>query len=104
MFCKEHKDHSSPALHHKQIDESNLAILNKDKKNRQHDSELDGMFLVEEILERKKDKYHIKWKGYSATTWESSKNIPKFIKDFYDRTGQSKLPKPRILATRTSGK
>lgn len=104
MFCRDHKDHSSPALHHKQLEESSLAVLNRDKKNRQHDAELDGVFLVEEILDKKGDKYHIKWKGYTATTWEPSKNIPKFIRDFYERTGVSKLPKPRILDTRKTGR
>ena len=103
LLCADHKDHSSPALHHKQIEESSLAVLNRDKKNRQHDAELDGVFLVEEILEKKGGKYHIKWAGYSATTWEPAKNIPKFIRDFYDRTKISKLPYPRILDTRTIG-
>ena len=103
LFCTDHKDHKSPALHHKQLEESSLATLNRDKKNRQHDSELDGVFLVEEILGVKDDRYHVKWKGYQTTTWEPSKNIPKFIKDFYKKTGKSKLPKPRILDTRTCG-
>ena len=53
------------------------------QKNRLHDSELDGVFLIEKILEKKQDKYHIKWQGYSTTTWEPRKNIPKFIRDLF---------------------
>ena len=44
-------------------------------KNRLHDSELDGVFLIEKILEKKQDKYHIKWQGYSTTTWEPRKTF-----------------------------
>ena len=73
------------------------------QKNRLHDSELDGVFLIEKILEKKQDKYHIKWQGYSTTTWEPRKNIPKFIRDYFERTGKSNLPNPRILDTRTCG-
>ena len=103
LFCSSHKDHASPVMHHKQIQEENLAKLNKDKKGQQHDSELDGVFLIEEILAKRGERYHIKWKGYSTTTWEPAKNVPMFIQEFYQRTGQSKLPKPRIVDSRISG-
>ena len=104
LFCPSHKDHVSPVVHHKQIKADNLAQLNKDKKGQQHDTDMDGVFLIEEILEKKASRYHIKWKGYTVTTWEPASSVPKFIKDFYQRTGQSKLPKPRILDSRVCGR
>ena len=104
LFCSSHKDHASPVIHHKQIKADSLAQLNKDKKGQQHDSDLDGVFLIEEILEKKANRYHIKWKGYSVTTWEPASSVPQFIQDFYQRTGQSKLPKPRILDSRVYGR
>ena len=103
LFCSSHKNHVSPALHHKQIQKQSLEKLNKDKKDQQHDAELDGVFLIEEILEKNGDNFHIKWNGYDTTTWEPAENIPKFIQEFYIRTGQSKLPKPRIMDTRVVG-
>ena len=90
-------------MHHKQIDKESLSSLNRDKKNQQHDTELDGVFLIEEILGKEDDKFHIKWASYTTTTWEPAKNIPKFIRDYYSRTGSFLLPKPRILDTRVSG-
>ena len=81
-----------------------METLNADRKGQQHDAELDGVFQVEEILEQRKQKFHIKWKGYTTTTWEPAKNIPKFMRDFYARTGIGKLPNPRILESRSYGK
>ena len=81
---------------HKLIKKENLAKLNKDKRDKMHDTELDGVFLIEEILEKKENEYHIKWKGYTTTTWEPASTVPKFIRDFY-RTGQKKLPNPKII-------
>ena len=103
MFCTSHKDHESPVVHHKDIRADNLSQLNRDKRSQQHDTEIDGVFVIEEILEKKGTKYHIKWKGYTTTTWEPASAVPLFIRDFYDRTGQSKLPKPRILDSRVCG-
>ena len=103
LFCSTHKDHVSPALHHKQLEQKNVRALNEDKKDRQHAAELDGVFVIDEILEEKNGSYHIKWKGYTATTWEPSDHVPKFIRDYYKKTGQSKLPKPRIIDTRVMG-
>ena len=40
-----------------------------------HDTELDGIFLIEEVLEKKGGRYHIKWRGYSTTTWEPASRI-----------------------------
>ena len=104
LFCSSHKNHVSPALHHKQIQKQSLDKLNKDKKNQQHESELDGVFLIEKILDEKAGFYHIQWKGYETTTWEPAENIPKFIRDYYCRTGISVLPKPRILDSRIIGR
>ena len=103
LFCSSHKDHVSPVVHHKQMKPDNLAQLNKDKRGQQHDTDVDGVFLIEEILEKKGTKYHIKWKGYSTTTWEPASSVPQFIQDFYKRTGKSRLPKPRILDSRVCG-
>ena len=74
-----------------------------DKRGQQHETELDGIFMIEKILGKKGNKYHIQWQGYTTTTWEPSANIPKFIRDYYERTGKSTLPNPKILDTRTIG-
>lgn len=90
-------------VHHKQIQKENLQQLNKDKKGQQHETEIDGVFLIDEILAKKGDKYHIKWTGYTTTTWEPSSSVPPFIRDYYKKTGRSKLPNPRILDSRVCG-
>ena len=99
----DHKNHASPVISHKDLERSNVELLNADKKGQQHEVELDGVFLVEEILEKKGQRYHIKWKGYEVTTWEPAHHIPKFIRDYHERTGQGLLPTPRILETRKTG-
>ena len=43
--------------------------------------------------------YHIKWESYEETTWEPEKNIPSYIRNYYERTGISKIPVPKVKGT-----
>ena len=64
---------------------------------------------------KKGTEYHIKWEEYAETTWyvylnllnayncytclcirEPLKNIPRSIREYYDETGDGKLPTPRV--------
>ena len=29
-------------------------------------------------------------------TWEKEENIPRFLRDFFDKTGNTQIPKPRV--------
>ena len=64
-------------------------------------------FLFAEILASRQKgsirEYHIKWEGYQETTWEPEKNIPSYIRTYYDSTGNSKIPVPKVKEARKSG-
>ena len=45
----------------------------------------------------------MKWAGYETKTWEKDTNIPKYIRDFYDKTGQATIPSPRIKCVKRAG-
>ena len=47
--------------------------------------------------------YHIKWESYEETTWEPEKNIPSYIRNYYDRTGNSRIPVPKVKEARRAG-
>ena len=64
-------------------------------------------FLFTEILGSRKagkvKEYHIKWESYKETTWEPEKNIPSYIRSYYDRTGNSRIPVPKVKEARRAG-
>ena len=47
--------------------------------------------------------FEVKWKGYSTLTWEPACNLPKYIIDYFEQTGNSKIPIPRIKHTKNIG-
>ena len=47
--------------------------------------------------------YHIKWEDYSETTWEPLRNIPSYIREYYEQTGNGKLPSPKVKEARRNG-
>ena len=73
-----------------------------------HDQEKDGIFLIEEIIAKKREKnkelFLIKWKGYSTQTWEPASTVPQFLRDAFIKTGSGRLPKPRIRNSKVCGK
>ena len=44
-----------------------------------------------------------KWENYNETTLEPQENIPKIFTNYYDRTGNEKIPEPRIKHTKKVG-
>ena len=60
-----------------------------------------------EILGKRSSKkgaeYHIKWEDYEETTWEPSKNIPSSIREYYEETGNGKLPTPKVKESKKQG-
>ena len=63
-------------------------------------------FIVEILATRgngKKVEYNIKWEDYDETTWEPACNIPKFIRDYYESTGNGKIPTPRVREVNSVG-
>ena len=73
-----------------------------------HEQEKDGIFLIEEIISKKREKnkdlFLIKWKGYSTQTWEAASTVPQFLRDAFDKTGSGRLPNPRIRNSKVCGK
>ena len=64
------------------------------------------LFLLEILGVRHKGKnleYNIKWEDYEDSTWEPSTNIPKFIRDYYESTGNGKVPTPRVKEVKKVG-
>ena len=72
-----------------------------------HDTEKDGIFLIEEIKEKRyrknKEQYLIKWKGYKTMTWELAASVPLFLRQHFDKTGYGTVPKPRIRNSKVCG-
>ena len=97
-MCKEHKGTETPALPASRLTKESLELLNKEHVNSDSDALHDTLFIIEEIrgkkIEDKQTYYQIKWEGYKSETWEPSKNIPTFIKNYYERTGRAKIPTP----------
>ena len=48
--------------------------------------------------------YLVKWENYEAPTWEPMKNIPQFIINYYEETGNSGIPSARVKHIKIVGK
>ena len=89
-YCKEHRKEETPAVSSSKLDQDNKSRLRSSKQKQQvyMDQDFtDSVYIIEEILGSRKQKniveYHIKWEGYSETTWEPSKNIPSCIRNYF---------------------
>ena len=47
--------------------------------------------------------YQVKWENYEQPTWEPKKNIPAFITNYFENTGQTKIPSARVSHTKSVG-
>ena len=47
--------------------------------------------------------YEVKWENYAKSTWEPKENIPEFIVNYYERTGNNNIPAARIKNTKVVG-
>ena len=47
--------------------------------------------------------YLVKWENYEEPTWEPKSNIPQFIINFYEKSGQSTIPSARVKHTKVVG-
>lgn len=82
--------------------------MSKEKsKQYQEQDYTDSVYIIEEILGSRRagkgKEYHIKWESYQETTWEPEKNIPSSIRNYYDRTGNSRIPVPKVKEARRAG-
>ena len=109
-FCHEHKNCETPIVAAKEVSESSKKNLRsfKNKESSSTDAKDDDFFVVEKVLEVKKENekvhYKVKWVGFpeSESTWEPEENIPGFIKKFYE--DKSKIGKtPTIKHTKIVG-
>ena len=66
------------------------------------------MYIVEEILNSKFENdiemLLIKWEDYTDPTWEPASNIPDFMVNYFKKTGNGKVPTPRVAGSRRKGK
>ena len=77
-------------------DKSRLGMPVKlSKKKDIADSEDNKTYIIEALVDKKGDKYLVKWENYpsSKNTWEPKSSIPKFIIKFYDQD-KSRLGMP----------
>ena len=48
--------------------------------------------------------YEVKWENYQKTTWEPKSNIPGFIINYHEKTGNTNIPAARINNTKVVGR
>ena len=103
-MCPEHCGEETPAVAASKLSKDSLDLLNEEFASRQGEARKDSIFVVEEIrgCEHRSDGtfYKIKWESYKKETWEPSINIPCFIKNYYAKTGNAKIPQPRVKHTK----
>ena len=54
-------------------------------------------------MKQEKVFYEVKWENYKETTWEPKENIPDFIVNYYEKTGNKNIPAARIKNTKIVG-
>ena len=106
-FCNEHSTSNVPSVPANQLNTDNVRKLRSTVKQQKTEKTEDDIFTVKGLHGRKKVKggvsYLVEWVGYAEKTWEISSNIPKFIRDFYERTGKCEIPKPRVKTVKKAG-
>ena len=55
------------------------------------------------MIKEGKEFYKVKWENYEEPTWEPKTHIPEFITNYFDKSGQSKIPSARVSHTKTVG-
>ena len=110
-FCKEHRDEQHPAVISSKLGRENrdrLEAVKDSQRNYKEQDFSDNMYIVEEILDSKFENdvemFLIKWEDYEDPTWEPASNIPKFMVSFFKKTGNGKVPTPRVAGSRRKGK
>ena len=107
IYCKTHQDEASPALLPSNLSKDTLNKLNCEQQKKTAELERDSIFVIEKIIGKKIEndsvKYHIKWENYKETTWEPEGNIPLIFRNYYNKTGNEKIPQPRIKHTKKIG-
>ena len=112
-FCHEHESLESPVIPADAVTAKTKNKLREHRKKNSHSDEArnDNAFVVESILDMKKDKvgiqYLVKWLGFpqDEATWEPEDNLPKFLRNYYNSPEKygMKLPDPKIKYTKTIG-
>ena len=107
-FCAEHLSSNVPSIPANKLTSENVKKLRSSVRSVKSERTDDDIYNVEGLHGKKKTKkgewlYLVQWQGYSSKTWEKSSNIPKYIRDFYDKTGKNEIPKPRIKSVKKAG-
>ena len=126
-YCSEHRNEKHPAVSSNKLSVENRRHLEaaKDKNTHYREQDFtDNVYIVEgiesfqsiivfliitivEILDSKTDDgleyFKIKWEDYDDVTWEPESNLPIFMVNYYKKTGNGKIPTPRIASTRKKG-
>ena len=106
-FCAEHLSAEVPNVPCIQMSRENVRSLRSTRKSVKTEKVEEDVFTIESIQKKKVTKkdtlFLVKWLGYEKTTWEPSKNIPKFIIDYFEKNGKAQIPRPRIKSTKSVG-
>ena len=107
-FCREHLVANVPSLPANKMSKENVRKLRSSVKKVKDERTEEDVFNVVAIHEKKNSKkggssYLIEWEGYEERTWEPEKNIPKFLRDYFEETGNKVIPKPRVKSTKNAG-
>ena len=109
-FCKEHRNQQHPAVTSSMLTKENrdkLEAVKETNKNYKEQDFSDNVYIVEEIKETKLEDgielFLIKWEDYEDETWEPARNIPDFMVSYFKKTGNGRVPAPRVASSRKKG-
>ena len=100
-YCAECKDSESPAMVAAEVSKTTKFTLRKHRSNNAtfKDASQDQVYVIESLLEKKTvgsdTHWKVRWLGFpdSEATWEPSKNIQRWMKEFYNED-ESRFGKP----------
>ena len=81
-YCAEHENEETPVMQGSQVSTKTKAKL-RDQRSKTAlcvEAGQDDLYIVESILELKKNECKVKWHGFEEATWEPNKGIPAFIR------------------------
>ena len=107
-FCGEHVSSNMPSVPANKLMTETVKKLRSSVQRVKTERTDDDIFNVVGLHGKKKSKkgewlYLVQWQDYSTKTWENATNIPKYIRDFHDKTGRTDIPKPRVKSVKKAG-
>ena len=107
QFCSEHLKSEVPSIPFQKMTRENVKSLHSTRKATKGEKVDEDVFNIVGLHKKKESGkgylYLVEWEGYTVKTWEKEENIPKFLRDYYQRTGNTSIPKPRVKSVKSVG-